>query len=331
MTPELTVVIPTYNRAHRLKKLLDALIDQSISSYLFETVIIDDGSEDNTAEIIAGYHRKGKHNIRYYWQKNKFAGGARNNGIMKAKAKIILFMDSDIIPNKEHIEQHLKLHRKYPEIEVAVLGRRQPIGKCVDLLRPDRSMITPVSRMPGGEPVLSAHYFVTANVSLKKELLYKTGFFMEGLRRCEDLEIAWRLRDYGLKLVYCENALAIDTDPIDTVAKVVDEGKRYGLALAEDYCRFPLYRDEVWSLGARFNGGWNHFRLNPWGWVKDALRRWFVNKYTIMLIVGLAEKIPITVPPSQKLRLLCKEIRAYYYRSTFWGRRHPVAVKPFTV
>ena len=322
MEPKLTVVIPSFNRVNRLKKTLESLVDQSLDKELFEIVIVDDGSDDGTAQMVAEFSQKVKHYVRYYWQEKKLAGAARNLGIMEAKAPIVLLMDSDIVPNKDHLKLHLQLHLKYPETEVAVRGWITPGPEGVDLLRWDESDILPIGRTVDGEAIISPEYFVTADVSLKREFLIEAGLFTLGLPAAQDTDLAWRLRDLGLKLIYCREALAIHTDPLDSVEKVVNNGKKYGWTFAEWYCRIPLYQEETWRLGARLNGGWHHFSHHPWGYLKDAIRRWTINSYTIKPILQIAARIPITNPPKKILRRLCKEIWAYYYRHEFYeGRR----------
>jgi glycosyltransferase involved in cell wall biosynthesis len=319
--PKLAVIIPTYNRVSRLKKTLESLTTQSLDEELFEILVIDDGSDDGTAEMVADFSKHMKNLIRYFWQENKYPSSARNLGIVEAKAPIILFMDDDIIPNKDHLKLHLELHLKYPKPEVAVRGGRMPGPGGVDLLRSDEPDILPIGSTSDGEPIISTAYFVTADVSLKREFVIKAGSFTSGLPLAEDMDLALRLDALGLKLIYCREAVAIHTLPLDTLEKVINDGRKYGRALAEWYGRIPLYQKEVWRLGAGLNGGWYHFGRHPWGYLKDAFRRWSINQYTIKPVMWMASRIPITNPPKRILRRLCKEIWAYHYRYEFASRR----------
>jgi glycosyltransferase involved in cell wall biosynthesis len=321
MNPSLTVVIPTFNRVKRIEKTLESLINQSLDKELFEIVVIDDGSDDGAAQMFGDICKQVKNHIRYYWQEKKSTGSARNMGIMKAKAPIILLMDDDIIPNRDHLKMHMDLHLKYPEPEIAVIGRVTPGDDGVDLVRWDEPDFLPVERASGGEPIISEQYFATADVSLKKEFLMNAGLFTPDLQFAEDTDLALRLKALGLKLIYCREAVAIHTEPMDTLEKVANDGRKYGRVIAQWYGRIPLYQNEIWSLGTRLNGGWDHFSHHPWGYIKDAIRRWSINKYTIKHIVRFAAAIPITKPPKKILRRLCKEIRAYYIRDEFKKQR----------
>ena len=87
--PTVSVVIPTYNRATKVKKAIQSVLNQSYQD--FEIIIIDDGSEDGTEESIKGFSDK----IIYVHQENKGSSNARNHGLRIAQGKYIAFLDSD--------------------------------------------------------------------------------------------------------------------------------------------------------------------------------------------------------------------------------------------
>lgn len=324
MSLRLTVIVPTYNRSNRLEKTVRALLNQTLSTQGFEIIIVDDGSEDETRRMADELKNCAPDRIRYYRQENKGPGAARNLGIQNAKTPVVLLLDDDMIPNEQHLELHLDLHCKYPEPAVAVLGNITPGGTGIDLMRRGNDLILGIAKAPGGEPIVSHRSFVTADVSLKRNFVLNAGLFNENIPVVEDMDLAWRLRDLGLKLIYCAAAVAVHTEPLDTIEKVVKEGKKYGRSFAENYGTIPLYRDEIWFLGGRFDCGWNHFSRDPAGYLKDAVRRWLINTYTIKWILRMAEKIPVTNPPKRMLLRCCKEIWAFYYRNEFQACRRMI-------
>ena len=85
----ISVIIPTYNRAQRLKKAIDSVLAQSHRN--FELIVVDDGSDDNTAELIDKYNA----DIVYIRQENRGPAAARNRGIEKARHNLLAFLDSD--------------------------------------------------------------------------------------------------------------------------------------------------------------------------------------------------------------------------------------------
>ncbi|MFC1844584.1 glycosyltransferase family 2 protein [Thermodesulfobacteriota bacterium] len=86
---QVSVIIPTYNRAQSLKKAIDSVLAQSHKD--FELIIVDDGSDDNTAELVEKY----THDIVYLKQKNRGPAAARNRGIERARYNLLAFLDSD--------------------------------------------------------------------------------------------------------------------------------------------------------------------------------------------------------------------------------------------
>ncbi|MDB9916161.1 glycosyltransferase family 2 protein [Pseudomonadales bacterium] len=90
--PLFSIVIPTYNRANALQHCLQALKEQSFKD--FEVLVCDDGSEDNTKEVVESY--RDKLDLKYYWQEN-WGGPAkpRNLGIRASEGEWICFLDSD--------------------------------------------------------------------------------------------------------------------------------------------------------------------------------------------------------------------------------------------
>ena len=96
----ISVIIPTYNRSNFLKKTIKTLIQQK-TDVIYEIIIIDDGSTDDTKSVVSEFK---KHNIKYFYQENKERGAARNLGLKKAKGQYINFFDSDDIAYPNHIQ-----------------------------------------------------------------------------------------------------------------------------------------------------------------------------------------------------------------------------------
>lgn len=88
----LTIFTPTFNRAHTLPRLYDSLVKQT--DYNFEWLIVDDGSTDNTTQVVESFDTK-KFNIRYIKQKNGGKHIASNVGLKVAKGDIFVVLDSD--------------------------------------------------------------------------------------------------------------------------------------------------------------------------------------------------------------------------------------------
>ena len=96
--PLISIIIPTYNRAHLISKTLESLLNQSYDNY--EIIIVDDGSTDNTDEIVRPYLSD---KLCYYKKDNAERAAARNFGTQKAKGEYINWFDSDDLALSNHI------------------------------------------------------------------------------------------------------------------------------------------------------------------------------------------------------------------------------------
>jgi glycosyltransferase involved in cell wall biosynthesis len=101
-SPFFSIIIPTYNRAHLISAAIESVVAQSFQNW--ELIIVDDGSTDNTHEVIAGFSAT-DNRVKYIYQKNAERSAARNNGIRNALGEYVGFLDSDDAFAKDNLEQ----------------------------------------------------------------------------------------------------------------------------------------------------------------------------------------------------------------------------------
>lgn len=109
---KLTVLTPTYNRAAYLPRLYESLREQTNRDFLW--LVVDDGSEDETKELIASYREK-MDNIQYIEQKNAGKHTALNRGIREIGTELTFIVDSDDYLPKNAVETILRYHEKYAD------------------------------------------------------------------------------------------------------------------------------------------------------------------------------------------------------------------------
>lgn len=88
-----TVLTPTYNRAHTLARVYDSLAEQTFQD--FEWLVVDDGSTDNTRDLVMAWQQQASFPIRYEWQPNGHKKAAFNRGVREARGELIVALDSD--------------------------------------------------------------------------------------------------------------------------------------------------------------------------------------------------------------------------------------------
>lgn len=107
LNPFFSVILPTYNRAHSIANAIKSLLIQEFKNW--ELIIIDDGSSDNTKELVGNFDDL---RIKYHYQNNTERSVARNNGFKVSKGKYICFLDSD----DEYCANHLIAFYSFLEI-----------------------------------------------------------------------------------------------------------------------------------------------------------------------------------------------------------------------
>lgn len=108
-----SVIIPTYNREDWLPYAIDSILNQTFSN--FELIVVNDGSTDNTAQILKNYARQDKR-IKVITQKNCGVSCARNNGLKSARGIYVSMLDSDDFALPEMLERQVLYMRKHPEL-----------------------------------------------------------------------------------------------------------------------------------------------------------------------------------------------------------------------
>jgi len=114
--PLVSIIIPTFNRAHLIGETLDSVLAQTYTNW--ECIVVDDGSSDNTKEIVQQYIEKDQ---RYSYLKNdrvKGAQGARNKGVLAANGEYVQFLDSDDFIDYNKILKQICVLTKNPKLEM---------------------------------------------------------------------------------------------------------------------------------------------------------------------------------------------------------------------
>jgi GT2 family glycosyltransferase len=193
--PEISVVVPTYDRPGRLKALLAALQLQTLEPDRFEVVVVDNGSADGTAAVLEEESHPGLRVVRR--DVNRGPTVARNDGWKAARGSIVAFTDDDCEPSPQWLEAILDAFVKRP---VAIVqGRTEPNPK--ELSR--RGIFSRTVEVREEGP-----YFPTCNLALPRALLERLdGFDETYFFGGEDTDLAWRAMEAGASSVFAERAL----------------------------------------------------------------------------------------------------------------------------
>lgn len=241
-----SIVIPTFNKRYRLELMLESLKYQTAKLCDYEVIIVDDGSQDGTCELVRGY--KQQYRIEYIYQDNAGRSHARNTGIRAAESEMIIFCDDDVILDREFVSAHIESHSadsnsivhgiiyslpylkffKNPmtgelyedmgnynsnlECLTSYLITKEDLDNKERIERQKkRSLMEKIIQSVFREKAGQFHWlaFTGGNVSCKKSLLYEVGMFdetLDGRWGCEDIELGYRLFMHGGSFKYCEKA-----------------------------------------------------------------------------------------------------------------------------
>jgi len=119
--PQVTVIIPSYNYGRFLGETLESVLAQTYRNW--ECFVVDDGSTDNTREVVESYAGRDSR-IRYIYQRNQRAGTARNNGIRNSNGVYLQFLDADDLIESQKLEQQVEYLEQHPEVDIIYGGVR---------------------------------------------------------------------------------------------------------------------------------------------------------------------------------------------------------------
>ena len=184
--PLVSVIIPTYNRAWALKEAIDSVLAQDFKD--FELIVVDDGSTDNTGEMLDSYDQ----DLIVIRQTNRGVSAARNRGIAEAAGRLIAFLDSDDLWLPGKLSRQVDFFNSNPD---AVINQTEEIWIRNGVRVNPKNRHHKFSGMIF-EQSLALCLVSPSAVMMRRSLLDAVGLFDEDLPACEDydlwLRISWR-------------------------------------------------------------------------------------------------------------------------------------------
>lgn len=181
--PLVSVIIPTYNRGWILKETIGSVLAQDFTD--FELIVVDDGSNDNTHDILSSY----KEDIIVLQQKNKGVSSARNRGIVSASGQFIAFLDSDDLWLPKKLSKQVDFFSANPDALICQTEEKW-IRNSIRVNPKKRH-----KKLSGDifEPSLYLCLISPSAVMIRRSLFEKTGMFDETLPACEDYDMWLRV------------------------------------------------------------------------------------------------------------------------------------------
>ena len=187
--PIVSVIIPTYNRCELVREAIASVLAQSFSN--FELIVVDDGSEDGTAEGVGEFAE-----VRYVYQPNRGVSAARNLGVSQSSGELLAFLDSDDLWQPRKLEQQVTFFAQYPDAQIC---------QTEEIWLRNGVRVNPHAKHRKISEDIFARSLELCLVSpsavmIRRELFERMGGFDENLPACEDYDL-W-LRIAALMPVY---------------------------------------------------------------------------------------------------------------------------------
>lgn len=199
MSPEFSIILPTFNRGDRIDQAINSVLSQSVTNW--ELIIIDDGSTDNTGAVCQQFEDK---RITYVYQGNSERSVARNNGIALAKGKYIGFLDSDDTYSPTFLEnvQNVTKELTSPSLIFTGLSINHQNGITPQPI-PAINSLSP-------KEFLLVHSMATPRAVIHSACFQK-GLFPVDLSIGEDRHLWVRLANY-FPVEFCPEAIVLQND-----------------------------------------------------------------------------------------------------------------------
>jgi len=229
----ISVIICTHNRSQKLLDTLKAFEDQTLSKYNFELIVINDGSTDNTAEIIENFEKKTALDMKIIHQRDTGPAVSRNIGLKHAIGDVIAFTDDDCIPDTDWLINAIKYFDEDEIIGVEGViyssGERKAFFDGAPVTLRKKQFI-------GGR---------TANMFYRRNVLLEIGGFDErfvlpfGPKKAfrEDTDLAWRVKEKG-KIIFAHD-VKVHHPPRPLTVKEAIKNQKLGFLDGLFFLKYP--------------------------------------------------------------------------------------------
>lgn len=203
-----SIIVPSFNRQDEIEELLLSFQNLNFDPDRAELIVADDGSTDQTREIVQDFRKKIPFQLHFLHQKNQGPGAARNMGMDKAQGDFFIFIDSDCTVHPDWLKN---IDRSIVSNQAEAFGGRDsyrddfpPLLKAINYSM--TSFITTGGLRGRKGKKLARFYPRSFNMGLSRNLYRKIGGF-GSLRHGQDIEYSNRIIKSGAKVIYVDDAI----------------------------------------------------------------------------------------------------------------------------
>ena len=265
-----SVILPTYNRAKLLTRSISSVINQTYPHW--ELIVWDDGSTDNTGEIVKSFNDE---RIHYFYDSNHGVSYARNRAIEKSQGAYIAFLDSDDQWVEEKLATQVEIMLTNPRIDflfsdflnVNIQKNKQKLAfienaRAMQLLNQEKiSDHLYLIRSGILEAIATDNFIATDSVILKRAIINRSVIFNEDLRNSNDFELWWRFGLEGVHFAYINQVLLTRYKPAGSLSghsKTAHENRIRALDLCVNAAKTFGQSELVAYLKPQYRNTWHN-------------------------------------------------------------------------
>lgn len=228
--PNYSVVVPAYNAGATVRLCLEALLRQSVGTPAYEVLVVDDGSTDDTAEVLKDFP------VTVIRQPNRGPAAARNHGARRARGEIILFTDADCVPREDWVAQMAK-----PFADAGVCAVKGAYRTSQSALVARFAQVEFEERFELLKRADAIDMVDTYSASYRKHLFERMGGFDESfpVANNEDTDLSYKFSAAGLRMVFNPDAVVFHLRHPDTLPRYLRQKFWRGYWRMVVYRRFP--------------------------------------------------------------------------------------------
>lgn len=204
MDLKFSIIVPVYNRPQEIDELLESLTKQDFQDD-FEVLIIEDGSENSSEEVVKKY--TSKLNLNYFYKENSGAGASRNYGMERASGSYFIILDSDVIVPSQYLSEVKKaLEESYTDAFGGPDAAHPNFTALQKAINYSMTSVLTTGGIRGKKKSVGKFQPRSFNLGLSKVAFEKTNGFSK-MKAGEDIDLTFRLWENGFETQLIEKAL----------------------------------------------------------------------------------------------------------------------------
>jgi len=237
MASEVSVIVPAYNAEGEIADCLQSLASLDYPKKKVEIIIVDNNSDDSTADIVKAYP------VTYVFEGRRGSYCARNAGIRKSSGRLVAFTDADCVVDREWLKRILK---PFSNPKVAVVGGRIAAYHPITLVERYCALKAFPQEKFLSRPIPFA---ATANAAFRRKILEDVGLFDGSFTSGGDEEVCWRIKQKGYTVAYEKDAVVYHKHR-KTLAELFALYVKYGKGQSRLYKKYGRSQIDLSGYGA---------------------------------------------------------------------------------